>query len=421
VYSSVDCSPDAFGFGLASLAIMSLPFFSSCAGPGLRRLTSVLIRGIALALLAPGGLPAQDRDSRGKHRPGQHLARQPVSVAENPPLLRGLSRTRLLEYRDESGALRMAASVEEWAARRNEALAGFQKVAGALPGGGKRPPLEVRLVEEVDCGSYARRLIEYQSSPGGWVPAYLCLPKPAMEGRPAPAVLCLHPTNNEIGHQVVVGLGGKANRQYGSELAERGFVTLSPAYPLLANYQPDLRELGFSSGTMKAVWDNLRGLDLLESLPEVGKEAGFAVIGHSLGGHNAIYTAVFDERIRAVVSSCGFDSFLDYKGGNIQGWVQERYMPRMGYYLGDPSRVPFDFYELVACLAPRHVFVNAPLRDSNFQWDSVDRIAAAARPVFALHGAEDRLEIHHPDCDHDFPDQERFSAYDFIGRVLGKP
>ena len=34
-----------------------------------------------------------------------------------------------------------------------------------------------------------------------------------------------------------------------SELAERGYVTLAPNYPLLAKYQPDLKALGWQSGT----------------------------------------------------------------------------------------------------------------------------------------------------------------------------
>src|SRR5205807_193368 len=106
---------------------------------------------------------------------------------------------------------------------------------------------------------------------------------------------------------------------------------LAPAYPLMANYQPDLKALGYQSGTMKAIWDNIRGLDLLESLPFVNKRK-LGAIGHSLGGHNAIYTAVFDQRIRVIVSSCGFDSFLDYKGGDIRGWTSERYMPRLLAY-----------------------------------------------------------------------------------------
>jgi dienelactone hydrolase len=343
-----------------------------------------------------------------------------LQAGEIPPI-RGLSRTDLLEYKTTDGVLKKAASPTDWDIRRKEAIAAFESVAGPLPGEDKRGPLDLKVEEEADCGSYVRRLISYESSPGGRVPAYLCIPKAALSGQPAPAVLCLHPTENFIGHKVVVGLGGKPNRQYASELAERGYVTLSPSYPLLAQYQPDLQALGFTSGTMKAVWDNIRGLDLLESLPYVKKEAGFATIGHSLGGHNSIFTAVFDTRLKVIVTSCGFDSVLDYKGGNLKGWVQERYMLKMGGYLGKPQEVPFDYYELIACLAPRHLFVNAPLRDSNFKWDSVDRIAAAAAGVYRLYDAVGRIQIRHPDSDHDFPNTERYESYKLIESVLGKP
>ncbi len=341
--------------------------------------------------------------------------------AEGIPPIRGLSRTDLLEHRDASGTVKKTTTVAEWEARRAVAVAAFLSVSGPFPGEEKRCPLEVRVEEEADCGSYVRRLISYESSPGGRVPAYLCIPKAALSGRPVPAVLCLHPTENSIGHKVVVGLGGKPHRQYAAELAERGYVTLAPSYPLLAEYQPDLKALGFTSGTMKAVWDNIRGLDLLETLPFVKKEAGFATIGHSLGGHNSVFTAVVEPRLKVIISSCGFDSMLDYKGGNLSGWGQERYMPAMADYLGRPQDVPFDFYELIACLAPRPVFVNAPLKDANFRWDSVDRIAVAATAVYGLYGATDRVTVRHPDSEHDFSDEERLEAYDLIEQVLGRP
>ena len=93
----------------------------------------------------------------------------------------------------------------------------------------------------------------------------------------------------------------------------------------------------------------------------------------------------------------------------------------MGDYLGRPQDVPFDYYELIAALSPRQVFVNAPLKDGNFKWDSVDRIAAAARPIFKLYGVEKNLRVFHPHSDHDFPDAERFAAYEVIAKVLGKP
>src|SRR5258706_9824537 len=187
----------------------------------------------------------------------------------------------------------------------------------------------------------------------------------------------------EYGQRVVVEQLRANYRAYARDLAERGYVVLAPAYPLMANYQPDLKALGYKSGTMKAIWDNIRGLDLLDSLQFV-KKGSFGALGHSLGGHNSIFTAVFDERIKVIVSSCGFDSFLDYMNGNIKGWSSDRYMPKLFDYLNRPVDIPFDFHELLGALAPRPIFINAPLGDSNFKSKSVDQIVSTASPVYRL-------------------------------------
>jgi hypothetical protein len=336
-----------------------------------------------------------------------------------------LPRDNLLVYRGPANETLPVRTKEDWLKRRDEVLRGMQAVMGKLPGDEKRCPLEMQLTEEVDCGSYVRRLISYASEPGCRTPAYLCIPKSVLEndGKPAPAVLCLHGTNKVVGHGTVVGLGAQANRGYAAELAERGVVTLAPSYPLLANYQPDVTALGWESGTLKAVWDNMRGLDLLESLPFV-KRGGFGAIGHSLGGHNSVFTAVFDNRVKVVVSSCGLDSFLDYYNADEKvwlpekGWTQTRYMPRLAEYRNRLGEIPFDFHELLGALAPRPVLIIAPLKDSNFRADSVDRVAAAARQVYQLHGEPAKLRIEHPDCEHDFPPEMREAAYAFLEAAL---
>ncbi|MBI5769557.1 MAG: alpha/beta hydrolase [Verrucomicrobia bacterium] len=309
--------------------------------------------------------------------------------------------------------------------RRAQILAAVQDVMGPLPGAEKRCALDVQVSEEVDCGSHVRRLITYASEPGSRTPAYLLIPKSALAGKPAPAALCLHGTNNTIGHAVVIeGLGNQTpNRQYASELAERGFVTIAPNYPLLAKYQPDVFKLGYASGTMKAIWDNLRALDLLDSMREV-RPGAFGAIGHSLGGHNSIFTALFDPRIKAIVTSCGFDSFRDYYNGDPKnwehgkGWCHDRYMPRLAKYRGRLDEIPFDFDDLLAALSPRPIFVNAPLKDANFQWKSVDRLIATAREAHALLGTPSAIAVEHPDCPHDFPKEVRERAYAFLERVL---
>ncbi len=342
--------------------------------------------------------------------------------ADEPPRL---DRDNLLQYHAVDGSVHPVTTPDDWQLRRAEIIRGMEAVMGKLPGDDRRVPLEVTVEEEADAGSYVRRLVTYQSEPDSRTPAYLCIPKAVLDGGgKAPAVLCLHPTDNKVGHKVVVGLGGRAGRQYAAELAERGYVTLSPSYPHLANYWPNLQKLGYQSGTMKAVWDNIRGLDLLASLPFVDSRCGFGAIGHSLGGHNTIYTAAFEPRITVLASSCGFDSFLDYYGGAEQswyfgkGWCQIRYMPLLSNYRGRLETIPFDFPELLGAVAPRPLFVNAPLHDANFQAESVDRCAEAARPVYTLLGGQDNLIVQHPDCDHNFPDQMREEAYKVIDSVL---
>jgi hypothetical protein len=60
----------------------------------------------------------------------------------------------------------------------------------------------------------------------------------------------------------------------------------------------------------------------------------------------------------------------------------------------------------------------APLHDSNFQAASVDRIAAAADPVYGLLQFSERLRVLHPDCGHDFPEELREAAYAWIEKGL---
>ncbi|MEX1229199.1 MAG: dienelactone hydrolase family protein [Planctomycetaceae bacterium] len=344
-----------------------------------------------------------------------------ASAFADPPRL---PRDNLLVYRNDAGKTQRVKSLDDWTKRREEILRGMESVMGKLPGDEKRCPLDVKIENEFDGGTYVRRLITYASEPGCRTPAYLLIPKDVLAGkRKAPAVLCLHGTNDVVGHGSVVGLGDNTHREYARELAERGFVTFAPSYPGLAKYKIDILGLGWESGTLKAVWDNKRGLDYLETLPFVEGNT-FAAIGHSLGGHNSVYTAVFDDRIVAVVSSCGLDSYLDYMGGDPakwdagKGWCQTLYMPKLADYKDRLEEIPFDFHEMVGALSPRHVLIIAPLKDHNFQFESVDRVAKAAGEIYKLAGRPERLKVLHPDCEHDFPPAMREAGYAFIEAAL---
>ena len=325
--------------------------------------------------------------------------------------------SRLLEVRDASGSVRSVGHPADWAERASHIRAGLQQAMGPLPGAASRVPLDLEECGETSSGKYLRRKIRFTPELGDRVPAWLLIPH-ALHHR-APAMLCLHQTTDS-GKDEPAGLGGRASLHYAHELAERGYVCLVPDYPSFGEYPYDFAKQGahHASGSIKAVWNNVRAVDLLESLPQV--DAGrMGVIGHSLGGHNALFTAVFDSRLKAIVTSCGFTPFHDYYGGKVAGWTSDRYMPRIRTVYGNEAgRIPFDFYEVLGAIAPRGVFSNSPVRDENFDVTGVRKAFAAAAPVFALHGAESRLVLKTPDSGHDFPEAERRAAYAWLDSVL---
>lgn len=286
----------------------------------------------------------------------------------------------------------------------------LEQVMGPFPlptGHREAPPYE--LGEQVSADDHVRTEIRYAHPDGSQVAGYLLRPNgPAPEGG-WPAALALHGTQLELGSRTVVGLGGKAHRDYALRLVADGWAVLAPHYPTMGGYDPGFD--GYRSGTMKAITDNVVGLDLLLSLPEVNGSAALAM-GHSLGGHNSLYTACFDPRIRAVVTSCGFDSFQDYQSGDLTGWLQQRYMP----HLADQDPPAFDFDDVLTVLADRAVHVTAPLHDDNFSWRSVDRLVAATED--ARQRAGGRIVVRHPDCAHDFPLELQAEAIAFAREAL---
>jgi dienelactone hydrolase len=324
-------------------------------------------------------------------------------------------KTRLLLYLDENGKEYPVKNAEDWNSRRRHILQNMQLVMGALPDESHKVPLDVKISEEVKTAGYLRKKLTFAVEEDDRVPAYLLIPL-ERKGK-VPAVLCLHQTV-AIGKKEPAGLGDRENLRYAAHLAERGYVTLCPDYPSFGEYPYDFARGRFQSGSMKAIWNNLRAVDLLVSLPEVDPER-IGCIGHSLGGHNTMFTAVFDTRIKALVSNCGFTSFPKYYGGNLKGWTSNRYMPRIAsVYQMKPEKMPFDFTEVVAALAPRAFLASSPLHDDNFEVSGVKDCLAAARPIYDLLGAAEKLSANYPDCRHDFPPEVRKVAYAWLDRWL---
>ncbi len=391
---------------------------------------------LALAALLIGGLP--------------QVSAQPLQANNHRDLT---------YFVGTNGQLQPIQSVADWQLRRTQILNGLQQAMGALPDRTGLGPVQYQVPMEVQEEKYTRKKLEIHVGHGDKLLAWLLVPtrsvqdekkcspekpneEPALASNNSsantensdapsnaarsnmerlPAVIALHQTNGRLGKDEVAGLAGSENLQYGRELAERGYVVLAPDYPSLGEYPYDFEADQFDSGSMKGIWNHMRCVDLLCSLDNVDPNR-IGAVGHSLGGHNAIFLAVFDERIRATISSCGWTPFHDYYGGKLVGWSGERYMPRIQevYHLS-PDQVPFDFYELVAAIAPRGFFSSSPTRDDNFEVNGVRKAIAEAHKIYKLHDADDQLQVRYPDSQHDFPTETRSEAYRYLDKWLATP
>lgn len=322
----------------------------------------------------------------------------------------------LLYYIGNNREIHEIKNLNEWSIRKNHIYQNMLLVMGPLPDRSQLPPLDMKIETIEDMGTYWRKKMSFVAEPNDRVPAYLLIPKDIKGKRPA--LVCLHQTIN-IGKASPVGIGDAKNRHLAKELAERGYIVIVPDYPGFGDYKIDVYAMGYASATAKGIGNHRRCIDLLETLDEVDS-SNIGAIGHSLGGHNTLFLGAFDERIKVMVTSCGFTSMKKYYRGDLTGWSHKGYMPRIKeLYKCNPDLLPFDFTEILGTLAPRPVFINAPLHDNNFEVTGVDDCVESAKKVYALYNAEENLKVVHPVCGHDFPPEIREEAYRFLDKYLG--
>jgi len=149
-----------------------------------------------------------------------------------------------------------------------------------------------------DKGKYLQKEIEINSTKTRKIKVILTIPKGGKG--PFPAVVSIH------------GHGGKINSVYdktsiykgfAAELAERDFVTIATVVSQHEIYEKDRLLMG------ERLWDLIRCVDYLETLPGVDKKR-IGCAGLSLGGEMAMWLGAMDTRIKATVSS-GFLTRMD--------------------------------------------------------------------------------------------------------------
>jgi pimeloyl-ACP methyl ester carboxylesterase len=125
------------------------------------------------------------------------------------------------------------------------------------------------------------------------------------------------------------------------------------------------------------------------------------VVGYSLGAKVGLLAAALDTRVKALAAVCGFDALRcsSSQQGTEGIWHYSHLhglMPRLGFFIGQESRLPFDFDEALALIAPRPVLLVAPQLDGYAVMDNVRREVEGARRIYRILGHEDALRLDTP-------------------------
>ncbi|MBO5254655.1 MAG: hypothetical protein J6B07_02390 [Opitutales bacterium] len=144
-------------------------------------------------------------------------------------------------------------------------------------------------------------------------------------------------------------------------------------------------------------WGNSRVLDLIETLPEIDSQKAI-VVGHSRLGKTAIYTGVFDARFAITISNNSGclgaatnrrnfgESILHMaKSKGLNFWFVDELKKFGGKGVED---MPFDQSHLLACVAPRGLYVASATADIWADPLGEYQSFKDASKIYALYGAK---------------------------------
>jgi len=292
------------------------------------------------------------------------------------------------------------ASRAEWNARAKYLREHVLSSAGLLPMPA-RAPLNPVVFDETTHADYTVSKVYFESLPGFYVTGNLY--RPIGDG-PFPAILSPHGhwTYGRLENTAVASIPGRA-----IGLARQGFVVFTHD---MIGYN-DSRQLthtfggkrealwGLSLGGLQ-LWNGIRALDFLETLPYVRKD-GFGVTGESGGGTQTFLLAAVDDRV-AVAAPVNMISL------HMQGGCLCENLPGL--------RLDTNNVEIAATIAPRPLLMISATGD----WtnETLENEFPAMRSAYALFDAAPRLHAVRMNAEHNYNKDSREAMYAWMARWL---
>ena len=272
----------------------------------------------------------------------------------------------------------MVRSAADWSRRRAEILKDWNELMGPWPPLLKQPKLE--FLSRTQRENFTQHRVRLEIAPQQTGEGWLLVPE-GKASKSAVLVVYYEPETS-------VGLSKEPLRDFGYQLARRGFVTLSIGTPGGNAWKPDIGDaqcqpLSFHAYVAANCWQ------ALANLPQVDRNR-IGIVGHSYGGKWAMFAgALWDKFAAVAVSDPGV--VFDESRPNINYWepwylgldprekrqpgVPTAQNPRTGAYRRMVQR-GMDLPEIEALIAPRPFLVSGGEEDPPKRWLALNHLRA---------------------------------------------
>jgi dienelactone hydrolase len=261
------------------------------------------------------------------------------------------------------------------------------------------------------------------SAPGDNLNAYLYYPTD-QEGKPRvrangkmPAVVFLHEYSHPNGF-------GRGLAPFIDEMLAQGFAV----------YALDM--IGFGSrieeGTLfyeryprwskmgKMVTDTRAAIDALERLEPIDPKNIF-LAGYSMGGSISLLTAALDDRVAGTAVTSGFTPWRS-SGPEVEGLHAFSHLhgllPRLGFFTEHRDRIPVDFGEIMAAIAPKPLLLISPTLDRHADLSQVKARVQQVKPVYSFLKAPANLQHAQPVDVTRFGTERQREVAEWLGRQV---
>jgi dienelactone hydrolase len=333
----------------------------------------------------------------------------------------------------------MLQSIQDCEEKKKEIRQNIRWVLGDEPAGVSNPGPRVFDPNENDENSFGTFLIRpAQTESMGRMPispyngfgdnlfGYLYYPVDAegsLKEKPLPVIIYLHEYDYSKGfnsyHQI---------DDYIETLVDSGYAVFT--YDMLGcgnrieegtrfyDRYPHWSKMGKMVTDVQGALDALTNMDFIDA-------THIYVAGYALGATVGLYSAAIDDRIAGVVSVCGFTPMrTDTPQSGTEGIRAysdlQGLLPRLGFFVGQEERIPVDYPEILACIAPRPVLVIAPALDQDAHPEDISNCIEKTREIYQLYGNPNLLQLYLPDDYNRFSEDMRRKTCEWAAKQLTK-